>query len=125
MLTAIYPGYRIRFVRGTEQDIINLRTQLRGDKIYRYPLHLEPEIIQNLFREYVEETNKSKNHHEPYGLIFNNCTSALWSIARRQLPISRRHIGLVFNKFLPKYLHKLGIVKLKERVMMGKKSKIR
>lgn len=111
---AIWPGYRTRFLRGTPQDIIGLRI-LRKERLIKYPLHLKLTNIKTLFDDLVQATNDSKNHDQKYGMIFNNCASSLWKIARKHLPLSKWHFGLLFNRFLPRFLSKLGVVKLEER----------
>lgn len=119
--TALYPGYRIRYIWWSQKDVIGLRTQRRGDRLIKYPLHIEKKILQKLFSDLVEETNYSKNHNLPYGLIANNCTSSIWNIARKSLPIPKTHRSLIFNKFLPAFLHRLGIIKLREKEIIRRK----
>jgi hypothetical protein len=118
---AIYPGYRIRYIWGSERDIIGLRTKLRKETTYRYPLHIQPEIIQQIFQDLVIETNLAKTNTKSYGLIFHNCTSSLRSAASKHIPMKKRHLGLIFNTLLPKYLQKLQVLKLaeKERIDQG------
>ena len=70
----IYPGYRIRYIRGTEKDFLNLRI-FRHEQPYQYPVHLDTSNIKNLFIDMVRETNKAESKPEQYNLIFNNCTS--------------------------------------------------
>jgi len=116
---AIWPWYRIRYIRWTEKDIIWLRAEFWKEKIYKYPLHISIDMIKSLFLWFVWKTNESKNHTEHYGLIANNCTSSLWITAKQHLNMKKWHWGLVFNKFLPKFLNKLDILNLneKERIM--------
>lgn len=110
----IYPWYRMRYIRGTEKDTIWLRL-CRKEKIFKYPIYIKAKNIQELFKEFVKNTNESKNHYKPYWLVLNNCTSSLRTVARHHLPIPKRNIGFTFNKFLPKFLHKLGALKLEEK----------
>lgn len=113
--TALYPGYRIRYIRGSTNDIVGLRTRTRKNRIIKYPLHLDRSIVQDLFNDFVQETNYTKNHDLPYDLISNNCTSSLRKVAQKSLSIPKMHRSLVFNRFLPRFLHKLHILKLSER----------
>ncbi len=114
VIKSIRPWYRIRYLRWTHADTIGLRFN-RKDKLYVYPMYMSKEHIQQLFRDLVEETNKTGKHNEPYWLLFNNCTSWLRMVARKHLPIPKWNIWLLFNKFLPKMLHKLDVLKLSER----------
>ena len=106
LLKGFLPGYRIRYIRGTEKDIMNLRI-FRHEKVIRYPVHLSKEHITQFFLDLIEETNKAENKTEKYQLLFNNCTSGLRNTARKHFAIKRWHYGLVLNAFLPKFLHKL------------------
>lgn len=119
--TALYPGYRLRYIRGSLQDIIGLRKNIRKDTLSKYPLHMDKQTLQTLFEDLIQATNYSKNHELPYGLIANNCTSSIWNIARKSLPIPKTHRSLIFNKFLPAFLHRLGIIKLGEKEIIREK----
>lgn len=114
MIKGVYPWYKIRYIRWTEQDIIRLRF-FRKEKVYRYPLHVNKSIMETLFLAFVKETNKAEKEGEPYNLLSNNCTSGLRSTAKKYLPIPRRHYSLLFNAFLPKFLKKIGILNPSEK----------
>lgn len=112
-------GYRSRFIRGTERDILNLRI-FRHEKVYKYPIHIDTQHIKELFLDIIKASNQTENWRLNYNLLFNNCTTWLWRIARKHFPIHKRHYSLFINSLLPKYLHKLGVVKISEREIFGK-----
>ncbi len=112
-------GYRSRYIRGTERDILNLRI-FRHERVYKYPIHLSIDHTKELFLDIVKSSNKAESWHLNYNLFSNNCTSWLWRIARKHFPIHKRHYSLLINSLLPKYLHKLGVVKISEKEVFHK-----
>ena len=109
-----FPGYRMRYIRGSETDILNLRI-FRKEHLHGYPLHLNTSTIQKLFLDLVKKTNQAETQYIQYNILFNNCTSALRNTAKKHLSIPKRHYSLLFNAFLPKFLHKFGVVKVNEK----------
>lgn len=112
-------GYRGRYIRGTERDILNLRI-FRHEKVYKYPIHIDAKDIKELFVDIVKASNKAELWHINYNLFSNNCTTWLWKIAKKHFPIHKRHYSLLINALLPKYLHKLGVVKISEKEIFHK-----
>lgn len=53
-------GYRSRYIRGTERDILNLRI-FRHEKVYKYPIHISTEHIKELFLDIVKLSNKAES----------------------------------------------------------------
>jgi len=112
-------GYRSRYIRGTERDILNLRV-FRHEKVYKYPIHISTEHIKELFLDIVKLGNKAESWRLNYNIFSNNCTTWLWRIARKHFSIHKRHYSLFINSLLPKYLHKLGVVKISEKELFHK-----
>jgi hypothetical protein len=115
----LFWGYRSRYIRGTERDILNLRI-FRNEKVYKYPIHISKQHIKELFLDITRESNRTESWYINYNLFSNNCTSWLWEIARRHFKIEKRHYSLLINSLLPKYLHKLGVVKISEKTAFHK-----
>lgn len=118
-LRAFFFGYRVKYVRWTKKDTLNLRTKLRKDPIFGYPIHINNNQIKILLKDLIQETNASKNTYKKYTVFNNNCTSAVRNIARKHFPIPKRHYSLLLASFLPKFLEKLGVLDRKEKQKIG------
>ncbi|HMT27536.1 MAG TPA: DUF4105 domain-containing protein [Candidatus Absconditabacterales bacterium] len=111
---AFLNGYRSIVIWGTERDIIGLRTNIRNEPVIRYPLHIRHSSIKKLFKNLIKNTNLVNENDTRYLVVRNNCTTAIWNIAREIFPLPRRHRSLFFSAYLPNYLGKLGIINLSE-----------
>jgi hypothetical protein len=56
----LFFGYRKRYIRGTERDILNLRI-LRHEKVYKYPIHINNQQIKELFVDIIKESNQTES----------------------------------------------------------------
>jgi hypothetical protein len=118
-LKQIIHGYRIRYLRWTDRDMLNLRT-FRHEKAYEYPVHLNSTAIKNLFIDLIQETNSVESKRQKYNLFKNNCTTWLRKVARHHLQIPKWNYSLLFGWYLPKFLHDLGVIKLWEKKLVKK-----
>lgn len=69
--------YELTYVVATENDIIKLRTNYRKNKVYMYPIAVEKEKIQLLFRSMLIRADKLSREPEFYNTIWNNCTTSI------------------------------------------------
>ncbi|MGA6987927.1 MAG: DUF4105 domain-containing protein [Terriglobales bacterium] len=70
--------YGLIFVAADERDVIRLRTNYRKDEeVYLYRIHVQPEVVRNMFLTYVTYLNRLKDHPEWYNELTRNCTTTL------------------------------------------------
>lgn len=99
--------YELIYVIADEQDLITLRTQVRKDPVYRYPLLTTPEQAQQLLLSLLTTTDELSQQAKFYNTIADNCTSVLWkhvnSIAPGTFPF---HYSLLLTWLNDYYLLK-------------------
>lgn len=117
MMKAIFLWYYNLYIWGTAKDLLWLR-KIRKEKAYGYPLHLDTDKIQKLFVALTHKTNDAHKKHERYALLWNNCTSGLWNVARRFFSLPSRHWTLFLVPRIPYFLKKKWALKLTEREIM-------
>ena len=103
--------YEIMYVIGDERDLVRLRTNVRGDDVYVYPIRAPREKIRALFVQMLERANQLAERPEFYNTLTNNCTTALLRHANQITP---GRIPYGKEVFLPGYAdelaYKLGLI---------------
>jgi hypothetical protein len=69
--------YELLYVIADEDDVIRLRTNFRKNSVYMYPIKVEKEKIQSLFRTMLIRSEKLRQEPEFYNTLWNNCTTSI------------------------------------------------
>jgi len=64
-------------IRGTPEDLLGLRTDVRHEPVTRFPLNLTQEQSHNVFRYIARRTNRLVSHPHGYSALTNNCITDL------------------------------------------------
>ncbi|MGH8160394.1 MAG: DUF4105 domain-containing protein [Rhodanobacter sp.] len=95
-------------IAADERDIIRVRTNVRGEDDYLYPLRMDKPAMRALFLSYVQAANKLAVTPAFYNTITSNCTTIVYRMARQIDPGLPWDIRLLLTGYLPKYLYKIG-----------------
>ncbi len=74
-LKGLFRKFELMYVVGTEEDLIQLRTNHRNDDVYLYPIETTKERMKNIFLSMMERIQGIGEVPEFYNTITNNCTS--------------------------------------------------
>jgi len=96
--------FEIIYVVGSEQDIVGLRTNNRGERVYLYPTISTPEKSQELFIELADEINAIYNKPKIYNTLVHNCTN---EITRRVEKISKLDFPVTWKSIFPGYFDEI------------------
>ncbi len=104
-LLGILRQFEIIYVVGSERDIVGLRTNVRGERVYLYPTKATPEQAKTYFKLVAEDINAIYEKPRIYNTLTHNCVNEL---TRRAEQVS----GLDFPIFtlesiLPGYFDKV------------------
>ncbi|KZC39926.1 hypothetical protein RHOFW510R12_18490 [Rhodanobacter sp. FW510-R12] len=97
-------------VAADEHDIIRVRTNVRGEDDYLYPLRMDKAAMRRLFLSYVQAANTLAGRPAFYNTITSNCTTIVYRMARQIEPGLPWDIRLLLTGYLPGYLHEVGAV---------------
>ena len=103
-----FKQYETILVAADERDAIRVRTNVRGEDDYLYPLHMDKAAMRALFLAYVQDANKLTVTPEFYNTITSNCTTIVYRMARQIEPGLPRDFRLLLTGYLPEYLYKVG-----------------
>jgi hypothetical protein len=102
-LEGMLDQYELIYVLGDERDLVKLRTNYRGDDVYR--ARATPEQARKLFLDVIGRVNKLADGPEFYNLVTNNCTT---NIARHINHLAPGKVPLDYRVLLPGYSDKLA-----------------
>lgn len=97
-------------VAADENDIIRVRTNIRGEDVYLYPLRLDQPVLQALFLSYVHAANQLAAQPAFYNTFTSNCTTIVYRMGRQIDPGLPWDIRLLLTGYLPEYLQRVGAV---------------
>ena len=97
-------------VAADERDIIRVRTNVRGEDDYLYPLRLDPSTLRSLFLSYVHAANRLAAQPAFYNTFTSNCTTIVYRMARQIDAGLPWDVRLLLTGYLPEYLHQIGAV---------------
>jgi hypothetical protein len=93
-----------------ERDIIRVRTNVRGEDDYLYPLKMSKSAMRELFLSYVNAANQLVTTPAFYNTLTSNCTTIVYRIAKQIDPGLHYDVRLLLTGYLPEYLHEIGAV---------------
>lgn len=103
-----FKDFETILVAATERDVIRVRTNVRGEDDYLYPLAIGKPALRALFLSYVQAANQLAARPAFYNTITSNCTTMVYRMARALDPGLPWDIRLLATGYLPGYLYKVG-----------------
>ncbi|MGH7887152.1 MAG: DUF4105 domain-containing protein [Candidatus Binatia bacterium] len=97
-------------IAADEHDVVRVRTNIRGEVVYRYRLVSTPAMRRKLLVQYVEAMNGLAAHPRFYNTILRNCTTEVARVLRaagRPLPF---HWRILVSGYVPQYLYRIGLI---------------
>jgi len=105
-----FKQFEMILVAADEHDIIRVRTNVRGEDDYLYPLRLDPSTLRSLFLSYVHAANRLAAQPAFYNSFTSNCTTIVYRMARQIDAGLPWDVRLLLTGYLPEYLHQVGAV---------------
>ncbi|WP_279483805.1 DUF4105 domain-containing protein [Aureimonas sp. SK2] len=103
-IAGFFKVYELALIASEESDILYLRTNMRGEDTYLYPLALPPEAMRALFLRYVETGNKLAREPAFYNTLTANCTTVIFDLAQLIEPGLPTDWRILLSGYLPGYL---------------------
>jgi hypothetical protein len=103
--------YELMYVIADERDVLALRTNVRRDRVYMYPVRTTPEQMRRVFVEMLERANQIAARPEFYNSLTNNCISSIVghvnTIAPHRIPWSYK---VVLPAYSDELAYELGLI---------------
>ncbi|PTL80783.1 DUF4105 domain-containing protein [Vitiosangium sp. GDMCC 1.1324] len=100
VLGGLFRQYELIYVVGDERDLIQLRSNYRGDDVYLYPVRASQERTVAFFLDMVHRMNALHEHPEFYNSFTNNCTT---NLVRHLEKVSDTDVPYDHRTLLPAY----------------------
>jgi hypothetical protein len=111
-IASFFKTHELVYIGADERDLMTLR-KLRNEEIQLYRLKTPPERARALLVEYIEQANDLAAHPRFYNTLTNNCTTAIFDMARTvtlSIPFDWR---IILTGHLPGYLYEHGAVDIR------------
>ena len=105
-----FKQFEMVLVAADEHDIVRVRTNVRDEDDYLYPMTLERSTMRALFLSYVEAANRLTERPAFYNTITSNCTTLVYRMARQLNPGLPMDIRLLLTGYLQGYLRDNGAI---------------
>jgi hypothetical protein len=103
-----FKDFETTLVAAPESDLIRVRTNVRGEDDYLYPLAISRSTMRALFLSYVDTANRLTTTPAFYNTITSNCATVVYRMARHLDPGLPLDARLLLTGYLPGYLYKIG-----------------
>jgi hypothetical protein len=123
-VAGFFKNYELILTGADERDAVRLRTSVQtGNRVVLYRVTGLPEMMRELFVEYLDLANELAERPRFYRTILDNCTTVVWKLADRLVPGLPIDYRVVLSGYLPEYLHERGTLgtrySLEELTAMG------
>ncbi len=109
-VAGFFKAYELALVAAEERDILYLRTNVRREDTYLYPLSMPREYMQALFLDYLNTGNRLAGEPEFYDTLTANCTTVVFDLARTIEPGTPFDWRVLLSGYLPSYLADWGVL---------------
>lgn len=107
-LGGFFKQFETILVIAGEDDIIRVRTNVRGEDVYLYPLRIDRTTLRALLLSYVQAANRLATRPAFYNTFTSNCTTLVYRLARQVSPGLPWDMRLLLTGYLPEYLRDIG-----------------
>ena len=121
-LAGFFKQYEMALVAADERDILGVRTNVRGEEIQMFRIHMPQAAMRELFMAYARQASLLEYAPRFYNTLTANCTTIVWQLARRigqELPLDWR---LLVSGYLPEYLRDVGALDSMQPLELQRKS---
>ncbi|MCH7851018.1 MAG: DUF4105 domain-containing protein [Nanoarchaeota archaeon] len=109
---ALFKQYELMYVFGSEEDIIQLRSNYRLDDVFLYPVKTTKERMKIVFIDAVNRANELSENPEYYHSITNTCMTNLVDHTNAVVPgrVPFLKLGIFMPGYSDKLAYELGIL---------------
>ncbi|MFM9923763.1 DUF4105 domain-containing protein [Variovorax sp. H27-G14] len=103
-----FKQFETSLIAADEHDILRVRTNVRGEDVYLYRVHLPQPEMRSLFLAYLDEGAALARAPSFYNTLTANCTTIVYALAKRIVPGLPMDYRLLASGYLPDYLYDVG-----------------
>jgi Domain of unknown function (DUF4105) len=109
-LASLFKQFELVYVVADERDLVEVRTNHRGEAVYLYRLNTSADDARRLLLVYLERINELADRPEYYHLLTSSCTINIVRYANAAARAGGFDIRHLFNGLIDSYLYHSGRV---------------
>ena len=106
-IAGFFRVFNLVLIAADERDVVYLRTNVRREDVYLYPLEIPPAALRALFLSYLETGNVLAERPKFYNTLTANCTTVVFGLIRAINPGLPLDYRILLSGFLPDYVYEL------------------
>ena len=107
-LPGIYKQYGQMMLLSVPEDIFDLRSVYRGEKLYCYRTTAQGRVLEEMFRKVIAKALYLEYRPEFYHSVFSNCTTGVLDVLKSDPRLKNPDWRTVFNGYFEEYLFEQG-----------------
>jgi hypothetical protein len=107
-IAGFFRQYELAMIAADEADIIFLRTNVRGEDVYRYPINMPEKARKELFLSYLKTGKELNTSPRFYNTVTANCTTVAFDMVRAVVPGIPMDPRIILSGYIPGYLHRVN-----------------
>ena len=100
-----FRSFELAMIAAEESDIVYLRTNVRKERVYRYAIDVERDLMQAMLLQYVEKANDLAKNPAFYNTMTSNCTTVVFDLVRLLEPQFPFDYRVLLSGYLPELLY--------------------
>jgi hypothetical protein len=100
-----FKEFDLALIAADERDIVRLRTNIRGEDVYRYRIEMPKAGMQALFLSYLATGNRLDTVPTFYNTVTANCTTVVFQLLRALEPALPFDYRILLSGYLPSYIY--------------------
>lgn len=109
-IRGFFRQYELYYVVADERDVIRLRTNYRGERVYLYRIQVKPEFARALLLDYLAEVNRLAKQPRWYNALTSNCTTVIRHHIRQVSPGYPWSWKILANGYLDELAYARGTI---------------
>ncbi|MEW5561954.1 DUF4105 domain-containing protein [Enterobacter asburiae] len=102
--------YPVIYILADERDLIGVRTDIRREDVYLYPLNISVEHSQTLLRDYLRRVKQVNEHPEHYHTLCNNCTTNILLHGKAVSSAVKYNWKILLSGYADLYCYQHGLI---------------
>ncbi|MBN1142586.1 MAG: DUF4105 domain-containing protein [Deltaproteobacteria bacterium] len=107
-LLGFFRQFEVYYVVADERDLVRLRTNYRGERVFLYRTSLPPEEARELLLDYLTEANRLAAKPRWYNALSHNCTTAIQFHLQHLGLAQRLDWRILANGYLDELMYERG-----------------
>lgn len=103
--------FEMIYVVADERDVVRLRTNIRRDPVYLYPVRARPAQVRAMLVDMLTHANELADHPEWYNTLTNTCTTSIVAhvnrVSPKKVPLS---VKVLFPGYSDRLAYDLGLI---------------